>query len=79
MKERLDTVMKWFIWLYFPIIIIALISSPECSFFKTITFHVGGGSLDCGFGDQVIPFLDLLILISVITGRYIYTGKTYQK
>ena len=79
MKERIDTVMKWFIWIYSPIILIALISTPECSFFKTITFHIGRDSLNCGIGEQVIPFLDLLILISVITGRYVYIGKTWEK
>ena len=56
MKERLDTVMKWFIWIYSPIILIALISTPECSFFKSITFHIGRDYPNCGIGEQVTLF-----------------------
>ena len=80
MKQRLDTVLKLFIWIYMPIVLLTKFI-VSCAPIHEVTFYYnfGGVCRDQMIFGLFIPYVDVYLLVIIITIRYIIFGKTILK
>jgi hypothetical protein len=83
MKERIDKVLRWSIYLY-PFLIIAGIYSDSNNLYRGIwdlvnTLNLIRCNIEYGVCSQEIDYFQFFILGGLVLTRYLVFGKTYQK
>ena len=87
-KERLDGVLKWAIWIYFPLCLLGIYAKEVTAlgglfpFLHALTFSTCM-DFTLPYGKPYFKctgsFYEFLLLFALVLVRYIISGKTYQK